>query len=59
MSDVIKQTADAFSAKNKTLKVFFFFSQKGNEIATVTFFTCSYYFHVLLFNGVGKILSLP
>lgn len=58
MSDVIKQTADAFSAKNKTLKVFFF-SQKGNEIATVTFFTCSYYFHVLLFNGVGKILSLP
>lgn len=28
MSDVIKQTADAFSAKNKTLKVFFFFSLK-------------------------------
>lgn len=58
MSDVIKQTADAFSAKNKTLEVFFF-SQKENEIATVTFFTFSYYFHVLLFHGVGKILCPP
>lgn len=28
MSDVIKQTADAFSAKNKTLKVFFFLKKE-------------------------------
>lgn len=31
MSDVIKQTADAFSAKNKTLKVFFFFLKKETK----------------------------
>lgn len=31
MSDVIKQTADAFSAKNKTLKVFFFSLKKETK----------------------------
>lgn len=28
MSDVIKQTADAFSAKNKTLSLFFFLKKE-------------------------------